>query len=59
MQLLAKFKRNSVHVVQSHLKFSKIEDGSEPQQEIVKCPAYAFRDFDTSFRTSVHNCGIQ
>ena len=30
MQLLAKFKKNSVHRVQSHLKFSKLEGGSEP-----------------------------
>ena len=30
MQLLAKFKKNSVHGVQSYLKFSKSSGGSEP-----------------------------
>jgi len=29
-QLLAKFKKHYVHVIQSHLKLSKIQGGSEP-----------------------------
>ena len=48
MQLLAKFKKNSEHGVQSHLKFSKIKGGSKPHVQnffetlpkVVSYPAY-------------------
>ena len=34
MKLLGKFKKNSVHGIQSHLEFLKMRGGSEPHVQI-------------------------